>query len=80
MAKSIPKYVLDLLLHVKDTNGKESVILPITRYDNVMNAPKVVSKNSPLTDMTGHPFVLLKTDTCTVTTEKLRSIVGDNIL
>ncbi len=80
MAKAIPKFVVDLLLHVKDMNGKESVILPITRYENVMNAPKVVTKNSPLTDMTGHPFVLMKTDTCTLSTEEIRRIVGDNIL
>ena len=76
MAKSIPKYVLDLLLHVKDTNGKESVILPITRYDNVMNAPKVVSKNSSLTDMTGHPFVLLKTGEEAISIETLRKLCG----
>ena len=77
MAKTIPKYVTDLLMHVKDTNGKETVILPITRYDNVLNAPKVLDKGASVMEMTGHPFVLLKTDTCEITTEELRTFVGE---
>ena len=39
----IPASVSDVLLHNRDTDRTETVILPITRYNNVMNAPKVIS-------------------------------------
>lgn len=77
MSKAIPKYVNDTLLHVKDENGKESIVLPITRYDNILNAPKILRQGAAITEMAGHPFVLLATDTCTISTEDLRKIVGE---
>lgn len=68
----IPMTVSDTLLHVKDSDTTESVILPITRYDNVMNSPRVVTDGSNI----GAPFVLLKTDEEYITLEELRKLCG----
>ena len=57
MPSKIPMTVSDTLLHIKDSDTTENVILPITRYDNVMNSPRVVTDG----DNIGAPFVLLKT-------------------
>ena len=56
MPSKIPMTVSDTLLHIKDSDTTENVILPITRYDNVMNSPRVVTDG----DNIGAPFVLLK--------------------
>lgn len=53
----------DLLLHAKvKKENKESqvAIFPITRYDNILNAPKVVSK---VDDSHNPSFMLLETET-----------------
>ena len=42
MPRKLPKTVADTLLHVKDTNMTEKIMLPITRYRNVLNAPGVI--------------------------------------
>lgn len=78
--KSIPASVSDVLLHMKETdnccNGDERVILPITRYDNVMSAPNVVS--SP-TEVAGAPFLLLRTGADALSVEDIRKLCGDII-
>ena len=69
----IPVSVSDTLMHIKDSDKTERVILPITRYGNVLNAPKVVGD---VTTVMGAPFVLLETSTETLTTAEIRRICG----
>lgn len=61
MQKYVPDIVSDALLHLKEENPAgettERVILPFTRYDNVLNRPKVVNNTSALAN--GAPFNLL---------------------
>jgi len=70
----LPASVSDVLLHDKNSDRTERVILPITRYENVLNAPGVVNNGNSLK---GAPFLLLKTGTDTLSTEDLRRLVGD---
>ena len=72
MPSKIPMTVSDTLLHIKDSDTTENVILPITRYDNVMNSPRVVTDG----DNIGAPFVLLKTDEEAISIETLRKLCG----
>ena len=68
----IPQSVSDVLLHQKDGSLIERVVLPITRYDNVMNSPRVVTDG----DNIGAPFVLLKTEEEIVSIEMIRKLCG----
>lgn len=70
---TLPASVSDVLLHHKNTDRTERVVLPITRYKNVLNAPKVVKEGN---QVLGAPFALLQTETETLTTEEIRSICG----
>ena len=69
--KKIPVSVSDVLLHTKTEKDKERVVLPFTRYANVLNAPKVVNNGR---DLLGAPFGLLVSDTEVLTTEQLRAL------
>lgn len=73
MNKKIPSSVSDNLLHVKDTDGTEKVILPVTRYKNVMNAPKIV--NNPYSTE-GAPFSLYITGEEQLDVEELRRLIN----
>ena len=70
----IPASVSDVLLHNRDTDRTETVILPITRYNNVMNAPKVISDISATN---GASFMLLTTETEVLDTAKLRKLIPE---
>lgn len=70
----IPASVSDVLLHDKNTDRTERVIMPITRYKNVLNAPALVTSAQSLK---GAPFLLLQTGTDTLSTAELRKLVGD---
>lgn len=70
----IPASVSDVLLHDKNTDRTERVIMPITRYKNVLNAPALVKSAQSLK---GAPFLLLQTGTETLSTADLRNLVGD---
>ena len=74
--KSIPASVTDVLLHEKNSDKTERVIMPITRYQNVLSAPNVVTST---TSVKGAPFVLLVTDSETLTTAELRKLSTDII-
>lgn len=55
--KYIPKEVHDILLHLKENEGvSEAIILPYTRYDNVLNRPRVISSVDD--GVNGAPFNL----------------------
>lgn len=68
---TIPVSVSDVLLHTMVSEGKERIVLPFTRYGNVMNAPRVVSDAR---SVNGAPFALLQTDTEVLTTEQIRAL------
>ena len=72
----IPAAVSDVLLHEKDTDRTEKVVMPITRYKNVLNAPNIVTTAN---DVKGAPFVLLETDTETLSIEQIRALSGNII-
>lgn len=74
--KKIPVSVSDILLHAMVSEDKERIILPITRYNNVMNAPCVVKDSR---SVMGAPFALLETDTEVLTTEQIRALSADII-
>ena len=71
--KFLPASVTDTLLHEKDSDRTERVILPITRYKNVLSAPQVVTNGN---SVKGAPFVLLATDTEKLSTSELRKLAG----
>ena len=73
MGKKMPASLSDTLLHQKDSDLTERVILPITRYGNVLNAPKVV--NNPFS-VKGAPYLLYATDSETLSTEEIRKLCG----
>lgn len=76
MANQIPKVVNNTLLHLRDSNDREQVILPITSYDNVLGRPRI---STSTTNLGGSPFSLLYTSTVRMSAEKLRKLVGDII-
>lgn len=59
--KAVPVAVTDFIMHAKVdddcTEGMERVLFPFTRYSNILNSPKVVSKTD---DAPGAPFALLR--------------------
>lgn len=67
----IPASVSDTLLHEKDSDRTERVILPITRYKNVLNAPTVVTNPS---SVKGAPFVIYTTGEETLNTAQIRKL------
>ena len=76
MPRKLPKTVADTLLHVKDTDLTEKIMMPITRYSNVLNAPNVI-KNP--TDVSGAPFVLLEQSSEIISVDKIRKMCGSII-
>ena len=76
MPRKLPKTVADTLLHVKDTDLTEKIMMPITRYRNILNAPNVI-KNP--TDVSGAPFVLLEQSSEIISVYKIRKMCGSII-
>ena len=72
MAATLPSRVQDTILHVK-TNDSEEIVLPVTRYDNVMNSPHLVETPEA---RPGAPFHLLETDSETLTASEIRRLAG----
>lgn len=71
--KYIPKCVTDLLMHGKDSDRTERILLPITRYGNILNAPNVVSEDL---ETRGAPFHLLETDSIEMSEDEIRQLCG----
>ena len=72
MAATLPSRVQDTILHVK-TKDSEEIVLPVTRYDNVMNSPHLVETPE---SRPGAPFHLLETDSETLTASEIRRLAG----
>ena len=73
MGNVVPSAVTDILMHGKDSDAVERVLLPITRYGAVMNAPNLVTEEI---ETNGAPFHLLVTDTIILTDYEIRKITG----
>jgi hypothetical protein len=73
MGNVVPSAVTDILIHGKDSDAVERVLLPITRYGAVMNAPNLVTEEI---ETNGAPFHLLVTDTIIFTDDEIRKITG----
>ena len=76
MSTKIPASVADTLLHEKNSDLTERVVLPITRYRNVLNSPNVVSN---VNSIKGAPFVLYENDTEILSASELRKL-ADGII
>ena len=75
--KELPIEVSNVLLHVKENEGStEAIVLPYTRYGNVMNRPNVVTEGNTYT---GAPFHLLVTDVEEVDDNVIKRYCGDII-
>lgn len=72
----IPATGSDVLLHPKTADKVERVAFPITRYDNIICAPRVVTEKI---ERHGAPFHILKTGKITLTEEEIIQLCG-NIL
>lgn len=72
----IPASVSDVLMHQKNTDRTEKVILPITRYKNVLNAPNVVNTTS---DVKGAPFIFLATGEEELSIAEIRKLSAEII-
>jgi len=73
MGNKIPSSVTDTLLHVKESDTDERVVMPITRYCNVLQAPKVVEN---IDTGVGSEFMLYATDRELVSIRALRNYFG----
>lgn len=73
MIKRIPSSVSDTLLHEKETDDTERVILPITRYKNVLNSPNVVKSPSAIK---GAPFLLYQEGFEELSVEDIRRLTS----
>lgn len=73
MAKTVYQSASDYLLHGKDSDRTERIILPITRYGNILSAPSVVTEDI---EVNGAPFHLLKTGTVKLTAEEIHYLCG----
>lgn len=71
--------VSDTLLHGKTKENTEVVVLPVTRYTNVLNAPKVLTSATNIKDNAkGAPFVIQTMGITTVDSETLNKLTGIN--
>lgn len=64
----------DVLLHGKPSDREEILGFPITRYDNIIGSPSVVT---PQTLKGSAPFQLLRTDSVDLSISTIRQMCGD---
>lgn len=64
----------DVLLHGKPSDREEILGFPITRYDNIVGSPSVVT---PQTLKGSAPFQLLRTDSVDLSISTIRQMCGD---
>lgn len=68
----IPKSVTDVILHDKDKDNVERVILPVTRYKNILNAPRLVYDTNSIA---GSPFSLYVSESESVSLADLKELI-----
>lgn len=65
------------LQHNKTGTGEDVIIFPITRYENVLGAPKLVTD---INSFPGAPFFLYQTDTVDVDESVLKAMLKQSSL
>lgn len=65
--------IMDHLIHDKLSSGEEVILLPITRYDNILGSPKVVTD---LNEFIAAPFFLYVKDEVEMDAETLGLMIG----
>lgn len=63
----------DQLMHGKADGGEEVILFPITRYENILGSPKIVTD---LDAFVGAPFFFYGTDTVEVDDDALDKMLG----
>lgn len=71
--KNVPNNVSDVLMHGKDSDRTERILLPFTKYSNIMHAPNIISEDI---EIKGAPFHLLETDTEELSDVEIRKLCG----
>lgn len=74
MANKIPMAGTDVVLHAKDSDLTEKVAFPVTRYNNVINSPKIVSGPE---STKGAPFLLYEVETEELDTSEIRELINN---
>lgn len=64
----------DVLLHSKDSDKTERIIFPITRYSNIVSAPRVLTYDMKIDKAADSPFLLLQTDSVTIDEDMLNEM------
>ena len=72
MANNFPE-ASDVVLHAKDSDTTERIIFPITRYSNIMHAPKMINS---VTGPVAAPFLLLKETMVEIEEEELHKLTN----
>lgn len=70
----------DILLHSKDSDRTERVIFPITRYDNIIAAPRFLNLGMDIGDSHSAPFALLQTDTVSIDESELEALTKSRLI
>lgn len=69
----IPKTATDVVMHSKDNNGEERLVLPVTRYKNILNAPRMVTNlNITITS----PFVIYAESAEELSTDEIKELIS----
>lgn len=61
----------DVILRHKNEHNVESIIFPVTRYQNIMSSPKVIDD---ISNARKAPFVLLNTDSVALTITEINEL------
>ena len=68
--------IYDSITHVKENDLEDSIVLPITSYENVLNRPKVTKHPE---SVKGSPFLLFVTDEESLTKTEIKNLIGNVI-
>lgn len=66
----------DTVMHGKTSDKEDIIVLPVTRYKNVLNAPNVVTDISSTKNA---PFSVLVSGTDTIDSTELNNLLGSEI-
>jgi hypothetical protein len=69
----IPKTATDVVMHSKDNNGEERLVLPVTRYKNILNAPRMVTD---LDTTITSPFVIYAESAEELSTDEIKELIS----
>ena len=66
----------DVILHSKDSDKTERIIFPVTRQQNIIGAPTIISLDKKINEGHGASFLLLQTDTVSLDENALNEITN----